>query len=163
MLRIVLQEPSKHLRAALITLCAAFNSGAWAQEGMPTGPQHLPVIGLSAGMHLIKAEIAQAPREHAIGLMFRTEMGTNEGMLFAFPQAGKQCFWMKNTLIPLAVAFVDDQGVIANLDEMLPQTENPHCSTKPVRFVLEMNKGWFSKRGIKAGMKLGGEPFSGAR
>jgi uncharacterized membrane protein (UPF0127 family) len=162
MLRIVLQEPSRHLRTALITLFAAVSLCASAQEGMPTGPQHLPVIGLSAGMHLIKAEIAQTPREHAIGLMFRTEMGTNEGMLFAFPQAGKQCFWMKNTLIPLAVAFVDDQGVITNVDEMQPQTENPHCSTKPVRFVLEMNKGWFSKRGIKAGMKLGGEPFASA-
>jgi uncharacterized membrane protein (UPF0127 family) len=67
---------------------------------------------------------------------------------------------MKNTLIPLAIAFVDDKGEIVNLDEMLPQTENPHCSTKAVRFVLEMNKGWFSKRGIKAGMKLGGTPFS---
>jgi uncharacterized protein len=162
MLRIVLQARAKHLRAAVITLCAAAAFGASAQEGMPNGPQHLPVMGLSTGMHLIKAEIAQTPREHAIGLMFRTQMGNNEGMLFAFPQASKQCFWMKNTLIPLAVAFVDEQGVIVNLDEMQAQTESPHCSTKPVRFVLEMNKGWFSKRGIKAGMALAGQPFTPA-
>jgi uncharacterized membrane protein (UPF0127 family) len=160
MLRIVLQEPQKHLAAFALALCALLSNTAWAQDTAANGPQHLPVIALTAGMHLIKAEVAQTPKEHAIGLMFRTEMGTNDGMLFAFPQAGKQCFWMKNTLIPLAIAFVDDKGEIVNLDEMLPQTENPHCSTKPVRFVLEMNKGWFSKRGIKAGMKLGGTPFS---
>ena len=162
MLRIVLQEPQKQLAAAALALFTLLPNASWAQDASLNGPQHLPVIGLTAGMHLIKAEIAQTPREHAIGLMFRTEMGTNDGMLFAFPQAGKQCFWMKNTLIPLAVAFVDDKGEIVNLDEMLPQTENPHCSTKPVRFVLEMNKNWFSKRGIKAGMKLGGEPFVAA-
>jgi uncharacterized membrane protein (UPF0127 family) len=160
MLRIVLQEPQKHLAAFALALCALLPNTAWAQDGAPAGPQHLPAITLTAGMHLIKAEVAQTAKEHAIGLMSRTEMGTNDGMLFAFAQAGKQCFWMKNTLIPLAIAFVDDKGEIVNLDEMLPQTENPHCSTKPVRFVLEMNKGWFSKRGIKAGMKLGGTPFS---
>jgi uncharacterized protein len=160
MLRIVLQEPQTRLAALALALCALLPITARSQDGSVNGPQHLPVIALSAGMHMIKAEVAQTPREHAIGLMFRKEMGTNEGMLFVFPQPGKQCFWMKNTLIPLSVAFVDDKGEIANLDEMLPQTENPHCSTKPVRFVLEMNKGWFSKRGIKAGMKLSGAPFS---
>jgi uncharacterized protein len=159
MLRIVLQEPQKHLAAFALALSAMLPNTVWAQESAPGGPQRLPVIALTAGMHLIKAEIAQTPKEHAIGLMFRTEMGTNDGMLFAFAQAGKQCFWMKNTLIPLAIAFVDDSGAIVNLDEMQPQTETPHCSTKPVRFVLEMNKDWFHKRGIKAGMKLKGEPF----
>jgi uncharacterized protein len=160
MLRIVLHEPPKRLAACALALCALLSISARAQDAPVNGPQHLPVIALSAGMHMIKAEVAQTPREHAIGLMFRKEMGANEGMLFVFPQAGKQCFWMKNTLIPLSVAFVDDQGEITNLDEMLPQTENAHCSSKPARFVLEMNKGWFSKRGIKPGMKLSGPPFN---
>ena len=123
-------------------------------------PQKLPAIRLTAGMHLIQAELAQSPDERSTGLMFRTAMGANEGMLFAFEQAGTQCFWMKNTLLPLSVAFVADDGSVVNIDEMKPQTLNSHCSTRPVRFVLEMNQGWFVKRGIKAGAKLQGAPFA---
>lgn len=129
---------------------------AMAQDGQP---QRLPTTTLGAGMFNIKVEVAQSPQEHAIGLMWRTTMPTNEGMIFIFPRAGQQCFWMKNTLLPLSVAFIDDKGTIVNLDEMQPQTENPHCSTRPVRFVLEMNKGWFTKHGFKAGDKLTGAPF----
>ena len=131
-------------------------STARAQDG----PQKLPAIRLTAGMHLIQAELAQSPDERSTGLMFRTAMGANEGMLFAFEQAGTQCFWMKNTLLPLSVAFVADDGSVVNIDEMKPQTLNSHCSTRPVRFVLEMNQGWFVKRGIKAGAKLQGAPFA---
>ena len=124
-----------------------------------TGPQKLPSIRLNAGIHNIQAEVAQTPEERATGLMFRTAMGPNDGMLFAFEQPGQQCFWMKNTLIPLSVAFVADDGRIVNIDEMKPQTLDSHCSTGPVRFVLEMNTNWFSKRGIKAGTRLRGAPF----
>lgn len=123
-------------------------------------PQQLPSIALRAGMHLIKAEVAQRPRELMIGLMWRKSLGPNEGMLFVFPQPGKQCFWMKNTLIPLSVAFVADDGHVVNVDEMLPQTTVSHCSKEPVRYVLEMNKGWFAKKGIQAGFRLSGGPFS---
>ena len=91
--------------------------------------------------------------------MFRKTMGTNEGMLFIFDEPRQQCFWMKNTLLPLSVAFIDDDGSVVNIDDMKPQTLDSHCSTKPVRFVLEMNVGWFDKRGIKAGSKFQGEPF----
>ena len=125
-----------------------------------TGPQKLDTIRLSTGMHLIQAEFAQTPDEHSIGLMFRKSMGTNDGMLFAFDRLGQQCFWMKNTLIPLSVAFIADDGSIVNIDEMKPQTLDSHCSTQPVRFVLEMNEGWFAKRGIKAGSKVMGQPFT---
>lgn len=124
--------------------------------------QSLPTVTLGAGFHNIKAEVALTEKEHEIGLMHRTSMGPNEGMIFVFDRPGQQCFWMKNTLIPLAVAFIADDGSIVNLDEMKPETLNPHCSTKPVRFVLEMNTGWFSKRGIKAGLKLTGKPFEQA-
>ncbi len=136
---------------ALALLCSA----AAAQ----TGPQKLAAIKLSAGMHVIRAEVAKTQEEHGIGLMFRESMPTNDGMLFVFDRPGVQCFWMKNTLLPLSVAFVSDDGSIANIEAMKPQTLDSHCSVKPVRFVLEMNDGWFAKRGVKAGMKLQGAPF----
>jgi uncharacterized protein len=123
-------------------------------------PQKLPAITLNAGMHIIQAELAQTPDQRSIGLMFRKTMGTNEGMLFAFEQAATQCFWMKNTLLPLDIAFVSADGTVVNIDNMKPQTLESHCSTKPVPFVLEMNLGWFAKRGIKAGSKLKGAPFT---
>ena len=124
------------------------------------GPQKLVSIRLNAGMHLIQAEVAQTGEERRIGLMFRKTMGANDGMLFAFDEAAPQCFWMKNTLLPLSVAFVSDDGVVVNIEEMKPQTLDSHCSAKPVRFVLEMNQGWFAKRGIKSGTKLDGPPFA---
>ena len=123
-------------------------------------PQKLPSITLNAGMHLIQAELAQTPDERSVGLMFRQTMGTNEGMLFAFEQPATQCFWMKNTLLPLDIAFVAADGTVVNIDAMKPQSLESHCSTKPVPFVLEMNAGWFAKRGIKAGAKLKGAPFA---
>ena len=94
-----------------------------------------------------------------IGLMFRKEMPQQEGMLFIFDVPGVQCFWMRNTLLPLTAAFVADDGTIVNLADMKPMSDDSHCSAKPVRYVLEMNQGWFAKRGIKAGAKLSGAPF----
>jgi uncharacterized protein len=137
------------LAGLLLSLAAA------AQDA----PQKLPTIKLNAGMHIIQAELAQTPDERSIGLMFRKTMSTNEGMLFAFEQPATQCFWMKNTLLPLDIAFVAADGTVVNIDAMKPQTLESHCSTKPVPFVLEMNVGWFAKRGIKAGFKLKGAPF----
>jgi hypothetical protein len=123
----------------------------------------LPRAALSIGMYRIDAQVATTSTEHATGLMFRTEMPQPEGMLFVFEQSAQQCFWMKNTLIPLAVAFVADDGTLVNLDEMKAQTLNAHCSEKPVRYVLEMNAGWFSKKGIKAGNRLQGQPFDSGK
>ena len=132
------------------------NSGAIAQ----TGPQpKLPTLEIGAGMHRIQAELARAPVEQMTGMMFRTRMGTHEGMLFANPEPETRCFWMRNTLIPLAIAFIDDDGTIVNIAEMQPRSEQTHCSAKPVRYALEMNQGWFDKRGIKPGYKLRGAPF----
>ena len=148
-------------RAATTALWVSALAGvpALAQEG----PQQLPTVTLGITFHTIKAEVAVTPKQHEIGLMHRTSMGPNDGMIFIFEQAGQQCFWMKNTLIPLSVAFIADDGTIVNLDEMKPETLQPHCSVKPVRYVLEMNKGWFSKRGLKAGTKVTGQPFNTAR
>ena len=118
---------------------------------------------LSAGIYVIDAQVALTPDERQIGLMQRKDMPQHEGMIFVFEQAAQQCFWMKNTLLPLTAAFVGDDGTIINLADMKPQTTDSHCSKQPVRYVLEMNKGWFSKKGIKAGSKLGGALFQAQR
>jgi uncharacterized protein len=124
---------------------------------------NLPRVKLGAGMHQIDAQVALTPEQRQIGLMFRAEMPQHEGMLFVFEEPAQQCFWMKNTLLPLTAAFVGDDGTIINLADMKPQTTDSHCSAKPVRFVLEMNQGWFAKRSIKAGFKLTGKPFTPQR
>lgn len=118
---------------------------------------------LSAGMYVIDAQVALTPEQREIGLMMRKEMAQHEGMIFVFEQAGQQCFWMKNTLLPLTAAFVADDGTIVNMADMKPQTTDSHCSARPVRYVLEMNKGWFAKKRIKAGSKLGGPLFEAKR
>jgi len=124
------------------------------------GPQpRLPTVQITAGMHLIRAEVAQTPSQQAAGMMFRTEMGANDGMLFVNEERGMRCFWMRNTLIPLTIAFIADDGTIVNLADMQPRSDESHCSAAPVRFALEMRHGWFAQRGIKAGQRLRGPPF----
>lgn len=136
--------------------CLTLAMPGWAQNTA----QSLPTVTLNAGIHVISAELANTGKQREIGLMFRESMPANHGMLFVFDQPGQQCFWMKNTLLPLDVAFVADNGTIVNTDRMKPHTLDSHCSIKPVRFVLEMNEGWFAKRGIAAGSKLTGKPFT---
>jgi uncharacterized membrane protein (UPF0127 family) len=142
-----------HLLAAL--MLAGCVLPAVAEE-----PQtNLPRVKLSAGMHQIDAQVARTPGQREIGLMFRAEMPQHEGMLFIFEEPSQQCFWMRNTLLPLTAAFIADDGTVVNLADMKPKTLDSHCSAKPVRFVLEMNQGWFTRKGIKPGFKLNGEPF----
>lgn len=146
-----------HLLAAAVVWAPLHAS---AQDG----PQlNLQRIKLSAGMHLIDAQVARTPEQRQIGLMLRRDMPHHEGMVFVFEQAAQQCFWMKNTLLPLTAAFVADDGTIVNLADMTPLSLDSHCSVQPVRYVLEMNKGWFDKKGIKAGSKLGGPLFETRR
>jgi hypothetical protein len=149
---------SRWVLNALLMACSFANLGAsaYAQDQA----QRLPAIRLNAGIHVIRAEVAQTPDERGIGLMHRDTMPSNDGMLFVFEQAAVQCFWMKNTRLPLSIAFLADDGEVVNIEAMAPQTLNSHCSKKPVRLALEMNAGWFDKRGIKAGSKLQGEPFT---
>ncbi len=109
---------------------------------------------LSIGMYQIMTEIADTDRSRAQGLMFRTTLPTNQGMWFDFQHASIQCMWMKNTLIPLSVAFIDEQGVILNIADMQPQREDTHCAKAPARYALEMNQGWFKQRHIEAGAKI---------
>ena len=127
-------------------------------EGVPQ--TQLPRTTLNAGMHLLQVQLAQDFEQRQIGLMWRKEMPQNEGMLFIFEQPAVQCFWMRNTYLPLTAAFVADDGTIVNLADMKPMNDSSHCSNKPVRFVLEMNQGWFAKRNIQAGYKLTGLVFN---
>ena len=127
-----------------------------AQAEDPSQAQSLPTVPLNAGIHRINVMVARTPDERQTGLMFRQSMGTNEGMLFVFETATRQCFWMKNTLLPLSAAFIDDEGRIVNIADMAPQSLDSHCSDQPVRFVLEMNQGWFAKKGLQKGARIGG-------
>lgn len=142
----------------LILLCWQLAGTAATAQDEPQ--LQLQRIAVQQGMHRIDAQVAQTPEQRQIGLMWRKNMPAHEGMLFIFEQPAQQCFWMKNTLLALTAAFVDDDGTIVNLEDMKPQTTQPHCSKKPVRYVLEMNQGWFAKKGIKAGAKLAGTPFN---
>ena len=135
---------------------AALLGAGLAQAQAPQQPQALPVVQLTAGMHVVKAELAADFLTRAQGLMHRESLGPNAGMLFVFDEISIHCMWMKNTLIPLSVAFVDQGGTITNIADMQPHSEQSHCASRPALFALEMTKGWFAQRGIKAGMKLGG-------
>ena len=153
-------SPVGALARACMLLALTFLQPAYAQAV----PQpRLPTIELGVGMHNIVAEVARTPQQQQIGMMMRTRMEPHEGMLFVFDEPAPRCFWMRNTLLPLAIAFVADDGTIVNIAEMQPQSDDSHCAAKPVRFALEMNKGWFAKRGIQPGMKLRGAPFAAPR
>ncbi|MBK6592836.1 MAG: DUF192 domain-containing protein [Burkholderiales bacterium] len=146
----------KLVPVVLAAICLA-HGVAQAQDQAQT---QLPRTTLSVGIHQIDTQLATTQEQHATGLMHRQEMPQHEGMLFIFENSTRQCFWMKNTLLPLTAAFVADDGTIVNLVDMKPKSLDSHCSAKPVRFVLEMNQGWFAKKGIKPGSKISGRPFT---
>lgn len=157
-LRTPLRRPALALAAALLALLGAAGAPQVRAEDKPQ--MQLPRTELRAGMFRIDAQVAQTFNERQIGLMHRQEMPAHEGMLFVFEQPARQCFWMKNTLLPLTAAFVADDGTIVNLADMQPLSEASHCSAQPVRYVLEMNQGWFAHKNLKAGAKLTGRPFT---
>jgi uncharacterized membrane protein (UPF0127 family) len=146
------------LRSLFGVFCATAVA-LFAQAGSAQQPQRLDAITLNAGMHNIRAEVAATPAQRQQGLMYRRDLAQHEGMLFVFPQASTQCFWMRNTPTPLSIAFLRDDGSVVNILDMAPHSEANHCSSEPVRYALEMNQGWFAKRGVKPGFKLKGTPF----
>ena len=135
------------MRLALLLMTLLTSTQAQAQ---------MPRIELSASFHRIDAEVAADQQNRMQGLMNRRSMATNQGMLFVFTHPDRHCMWMRNTLLPLSVAFLDEQGRILNIEDMKPQTENNHCASSPARFALEMNQGWFASKGIKVGQRIGG-------
>ena len=148
----------RHLRLLPVVLLLATTAPlSSAQSAPPNGG--LPTITLRIGNTKLTAEVAAAPSDRATGLMHRFSLPPDHGMLFVFETPQPLAFWMKNTHIPLSIAYLDAQGKILNIEDMAPQTLNGHCSRRPVRYALEMNQGWFAKRGIKPGFKLKGPPF----
>jgi uncharacterized membrane protein (UPF0127 family) len=150
------RPPCAPRRAALAAVLIASVAAAAAQPaGERVAPQpRLPTVEIQAGMHLIRAELAADGNTRMRGLMMRERLGPNEGMLFVFQEKAGHCFWMKNTLIPLSIAFVEDDGSIVNIADMKPHAEDSHCPAKPIRFALEMEQGWFARRGLQAGSRL---------
>lgn len=145
-----MKKPFAFLSAAFFALASQL---ACAQQ-----TPSFSIIELNAGTHLIRAEAAISEQQQQQGLMFRKKLGQNDGMLFAYRAPAYVCMWMKNTLIPLSVAFIDGEGKIVNIEDMQPQTTNSHCGRKLVRFALEMNQGWFQQRNIQPGTVIEGLP-----
>jgi uncharacterized membrane protein (UPF0127 family) len=144
----------------LLGLLALGVFGLGAQAQAQEQPQlNLPRVSITAGFYQIDAQIAQTPSQREIGLMYRQTMPQHEGMIFVFEEPAMQCFWMKNTHLPLSAAFVADNGEIVNIEDMKPYSTNSHCSARAVRFVLEMQQGWFAKKNLKAGFRLSAPLF----
>ena len=124
--------------------------------GSAHGATTLPTVSLTINGHKIVAEIASSPQDRATGLMNRFSLQTDHGMLFVFERPEPLGFWMKNTFIPLSIAFLDASGRVLNIEDMAPQTENTHWSRGPGLYALEMRKGWFAEHGIRAGDRVEG-------
>jgi uncharacterized membrane protein (UPF0127 family) len=151
----------RQVLVALLIPFAAFTTLAAHAQDMPPGakqPGDFPRVKLTAGMFVIDAAVAATDADREQGLMYRTKLAPNEGMLFVFNERAVHCFWMKNTLIPLSIAFIRADGTITDIDEMDAETENNHCPRNNGVYALEMSKGWFSSKGIQPGMKIDGLP-----
>jgi uncharacterized membrane protein (UPF0127 family) len=165
--------PARSAARAAAVLLVALLAGTGATLAPPSllaqtaverpAPQpRLPQVDIQAGMHVIRAEVAGEPATRQRGLMMRERLGPNEGMLFVFPDKALHCFWMRNTLIPLSIAFLDDDGTIVNILDMQPHSEDSRCPAQPVRYALEMEQGWFARKGLKPGTRLAQPRFFSA-
>jgi uncharacterized protein len=148
-----MKKPFHLCKIIAMVALATISSAAIAQS-----PPKFPTIELTAGIHVIKAEVAETDAQRQQGLMFRERMGQNEGMVFVFEAPASVCMWMKNTLLPLSVAFIDQEGKIVNIEDMKPSTTDSHCAKRLVRYALEMNQGWFKQKNIKPGTIIEGLP-----
>jgi uncharacterized membrane protein (UPF0127 family) len=137
---------------------AAFLLVAWSS----LAHADLPEVTLTVAGHKATAEVASNDAQRSAGLMHRRMLPENRGMLFIFPDVAMHGMWMMNTYVPLSVAFLDREGRIINVEDMQPQTQNSHTAAKPAKYALEMNLGWFAKRGIKPGTKVEGIEKAGA-
>ncbi len=149
------------MKTSFSPLLFALIATALSAVAIPAGAQSgakFRTIPLNIGIHVIQAEAAANPAQREQGLMFREKLGINEGMVFLFDSSASVCMWMKNTPLPLSVAFIDAQGRIVNIEDMQPQTTDSHCAKQPAKYALEMNQGWFSRKNIKPGALIEGLP-----
>lgn len=147
----------KPCRALLLTVALVAAAPARGQVGP------LPRVELSIEMRQIHAELADTVPARMQGLMYRTALAPNSGMLFVYERPAMECMWMKNTLIPLSVAFFDESGRLINVEQMRAQTEDSHCAARPASYALEMERGWFARNGIRPGAVLLGLDRIGRR
>jgi len=145
-------------RCALLTVVVASMLAVITPETTADDTIALPQRVLRAGNRPFSVAVATTPQQRQHGLMGYTHLGDDEGMLFVFEQKSGYCFWMKDTLIPLSIAFLDDDGSIVSVEDMRPQTPVMHCPKAAVRYALEMNQGWFRGKDIRPGMKINGLP-----
>ena len=138
-------------RVLAAALLLAASLAAFAEAPLRTTVLHV-------GTHALKVEVAADDAQRERGLMFRKSLPREEGMLFVFDDPGYYAMWMKNTLIPLSVAFVDRHGVILNIADMEPRTLDTHLAAGPALYAIETNKGWFAAHRIQAGDKVTGLP-----
>ena len=147
--------PKKHSNIVLsIVACAMLSITACASSAAENGQNKLPTLKIQIAQYTVIAEVADTAQRQQIGLMNRSEMNNNTGMLFVFKRKETQCMWMKNTLINLDVAFADETGKILNIEQMEAGTTNIHCSKGEAKLALEMNRNWFSDRDIRAGEQI---------
>lgn len=139
-----------------VLLFASFTSGVLPASSVAQVNKELPVIDLTIKTAKLKAEVAADANSRTIGLMNRFSLKPDQGMIFVFAQSEPLAFWMRNTFVPLSIAYIDSKGVIVNIVDMKPQDESTHPSTGPAMFALEMKQGWFKERGIVAGDKVNG-------
>jgi len=145
------------LRALLLASALAFaGCGNGTPPAVP-GAQ-LPVDWLTVDGHRITVELARRPDEQSRGLMFRQSLSPDHGMLFVFPRDDVQAFWMRNTTIPLSIAYADGHGKIVRIADLEPLDERPVTSIAPARYALEMNRGWFAAHGVATGDRITGDP-----
>ena len=154
---------SRQFAAALALAAALFAAPHHTPPAMAQAPavekaQSLPTVPLTVAGRKIVAEVAATPEQRSIGLMHRFSLAPDHGMIFVFERAEPQAFWMRNTYVPLSIAFIGADGRIFNVADMAPRDESMHWSSGPAQFALEMRKGWFAERGIGPGDRVEGLP-----
>jgi len=145
------------LLCAVIVLTACGGGDETAPTPFPTDPAGLTRIGFvnEDGEEIdLLVEVADSPEERSVGLMFRENLPEDEGMLFVFEQDGQHSFYMRNTLVPLSIAFIKSDGTIVEIEDMEPLTETLHSTDEPYLYAIEANRGWFGRNGITAGSEV---------
>jgi uncharacterized membrane protein (UPF0127 family) len=140
-------------------LVLALGCAVAAPDGLPTAAQPpLPTVTLTVAGRPVLAEVADDDTERTAGMMFRTTMAPGTGMLFVYPEARPRSFWMKNTLLPLSIAYLSETGRVVALADMAPQDTRGVPSGAPAMYALEVPQGWFSALGVRVGDQVTGLP-----
>ena len=151
---------TKFVATLALALLASMPASAQAPDGKP---QSLPITTIRVGPHTVAAEVASTPDQRTLGLMYRFSLPADHGMLFVFPEPQPLAFWMRNTFIPLSIAYIDAEGRILNVAEMAPRSDASHPSRGDALDALEMRKGWFADKGVGPGTRVTGLPPASKR